>query len=88
MGQTFSGLNDLNAKLRIWLETEANTRVHATTDEVPFARLAKENLLVVPERFSKPTVDMAQPNPRRPLFHFSPLSVEKRSLSVYEEAAT
>lgn len=45
VGQTFTGFDYLNAQLRVWLETEANTRVHATTGEVPFARLTRENLL-------------------------------------------
>lgn len=87
VGQTFTGFDDLNTKLRIWLETEANTRVHATTGEVPFARLARENLLSVPERLARPRVELALPGPKRPLFHFAAPDVEQRSLSVYEEAA-
>lgn len=88
VGQTFTGFDDLNTQLRIWLETEANTRVHATTGEVPFARLTKENLLTIPEHSAKPKVDTPLPRPGRPLFRFATPAVERRSLSVYEEVAT
>jgi len=87
VGQTFTDLDDLNTRLRIWLETEANTRKHATTGEVPFARLSKENLMSVSDRSAKPTIDSSTLPQRRPLFVFASPSVEKRSLLVYEEVA-
>ena len=43
-------LDELNAHLRDWLDHIANTRVHRTTQCVPFARLTEEKLLPVPDR--------------------------------------
>jgi transposase len=43
-GLVFSDLADLNRQARQWLDTVANVRVHGTTKEVPFERLAKEEL--------------------------------------------
>jgi hypothetical protein len=40
----FSDLADLNRQAQHWLDTVANVRVHGTTKEVPFERLAKEEL--------------------------------------------
>jgi len=43
-------LDELNAQLRHWLDHIANTRVHRTTQCVPFERLKEEKLLPVPDR--------------------------------------
>ena len=43
-GTEFSNLADVNEKGWNWLDTVANTRVHATTQAVPFDRLKTENL--------------------------------------------
>lgn len=45
LGRSFTGLEELNHQARLWCDTKANTRVHATTKEVPFQRLKRENLL-------------------------------------------
>lgn len=45
LGRSFSDLQDLNHQALVWCDTKANTRVHATTGEIPFERLKKENLL-------------------------------------------
>lgn len=41
-------LDELNAQLRDWLDHIANTRVHRTTQGVPFERLKEETLRVLP----------------------------------------
>jgi hypothetical protein len=43
-GLHFVDLPDLNGQSRQWLDTVANVRVHGTTHEVPFVRLAQEPL--------------------------------------------
>ncbi|CAG0943061.1 hypothetical protein ANRL1_01191 [Anaerolineae bacterium] len=43
-------LDELNTQLRYWLDHIANTRVHRTTQCVPFERLKEEKLLPVPDR--------------------------------------
>jgi len=43
-------LDELNTQLRYWLDHIANTRVHRTTQCVPFERLKEEKLLLVPDR--------------------------------------
>lgn len=43
-------LDELNTQLRHWLDHIANTRVHRTTQRVPFERLKEEKLLPVPDR--------------------------------------
>ena len=44
VGSEFSSLTDLNEKGMNWLGNVANTRVHSTTQEIPFDRLNDENL--------------------------------------------
>ena len=44
-GLTFVDLADLNRQCQAWLDGTANRRVHGTTAEVPFERLAREPLL-------------------------------------------
>ena len=44
LGRTFADLDDLNARLRAWLATTANVRVHATTEQRPIDLLAQEAL--------------------------------------------
>lgn len=53
-GLSFSDLTDLNQQARLWLDTTANVRLHGTTREVPFARLAVEPLQPV---MNKPDYD-------------------------------
>jgi transposase len=43
-GLRFLDLADLNQQARDWLDLTANVRIHGTTGEVPFARLALEPL--------------------------------------------
>jgi hypothetical protein len=43
-GLRFLDLADLNQQALHWLNTTANQRVHGTTGEIPFARLAAERL--------------------------------------------
>lgn len=87
VGRTFSGISDLNSRLLAWLETEANTRIHATTKDVPFVRLASEDLTAIPKRLLSQREDTAALPTRKPLFHFESVEVEVRALSVYEEVA-
>jgi hypothetical protein len=47
-GISFSDLTDLNRQAIIWLNTVANVRLHGTTQEVPFDRLAEEPLTALP----------------------------------------
>ena len=49
-GARFTSLEDLNRQLRIWLDEVANVRVHGTTGEIPWRRLAEEPLRPLPER--------------------------------------
>jgi len=44
IGETFADLDELNAQARVWLKTVANVRIHGTTGEAPFTRLARERL--------------------------------------------
>lgn len=87
VGRTFYDFEDLNDKLRTWLDTEANVRIHATTGDIPFVRLAKENLLLVDKRILVNKTG-APIKARKRSFVFEPPVVEKRILSVYEEAVT
>lgn len=43
-GSEFNGLSDLNEKAMNWLNNIANTRIHGTTQVIPFDRLKEENL--------------------------------------------
>jgi hypothetical protein len=51
-GATFASLEDLNARLRIWLDTIANCRVHGTTGRIPDEVWGEEKpfLIKLPER--------------------------------------
>ena len=48
LGDPLLPLGPLNDHLRVWLDTVANVRIHATTREVPFERLEREHLLSLP----------------------------------------
>lgn len=51
-GLHFTDLDDLNVQALRWMNEIANPRVHGTTGEVPFERLAKESLQPLPgQRF-------------------------------------
>ena len=51
-GLHFTDLDDLNRQAWEWMNGIANPRVHGTTGEVPFTRLAHENLQALPgQRF-------------------------------------
>jgi len=43
-GLRFTDLADLNAQARVWCETIANAKVHATTKVIPYERLEQEGL--------------------------------------------
>lgn len=47
IGNKFENIQELNCEAIDWLNNIANTRVHGTTKEVPFARLKKEGLLPI-----------------------------------------
>ena len=48
LGEPLLPLEPLNDRLRVWLDTVANVRIHATTREVPFERLEREYLFSLP----------------------------------------
>jgi transposase len=48
LGERFLGLAPANNDLRVWLDTVANVRIHATTRERPFDRRLQENLQPLP----------------------------------------
>ena len=48
LGEQFLGLAQANTDLRVWLDTVANVRVHATTRERPVDRLRQERLQLLP----------------------------------------
>lgn len=56
LGLEFTDLADLNRQASAWLE-QANDRVHGTTKEKPFDRLAKENLTPI---VGKPEYDNSE----------------------------
>jgi transposase len=64
LGKEPAGLEDLNARLKVWVWTVANERVHGTTHEQPVARWATER-----ERMhaigSRPPYPYAEDEPRR-----------------------
>lgn len=44
LGRHFADLDEVNGQVRVWLDTTANVRVHATTKERPIDLWAKEGL--------------------------------------------
>jgi len=42
MPAPYNGLEDLNAQARQWCDKVANVKIHGTTGEIPFERLAEE----------------------------------------------
>jgi transposase len=89
VGRVFRDLDDMNCQVLDWLDTSANTRVHATTGEVPADRLLLEGLTPISESLPwVPQARLAPPRaPKRPVFRFEDAPVvESRPLSVYEEA--
>lgn len=50
-GREFDGLDDLNCQALAWCNEEANPRIHGTTNEIPWQRLAVES------QHLKPTPD-------------------------------
>jgi transposase len=44
VGLHFIDVDDINLQVRVWLDTVANPRMHGTTGETPFSRLADEHL--------------------------------------------
>ncbi|MGH3850403.1 MAG: Mu transposase domain-containing protein, partial [Pseudonocardiaceae bacterium] len=57
-GHSFADLDDLNARVRHWLDGEANVRVHGTTGKVPQELWAQETLTPVN---ACPAYRLAQP---------------------------
>jgi transposase len=47
--RTFTDLYDVNRQVRNWLDTVANVRIHQTTGERPFDRLAEVHLRPLPD---------------------------------------
>jgi transposase len=81
VGRTFTDLEDLNCQLLGWLDAIANRREHATTKEVPAARLLREGLAPLP---STPWAAELRQDQRAP--HQLPAApqVAARPLAVYE----
>lgn len=86
VGRSFTGLDDLNDQLSLWIDSKANQRIHATTGERPIDRLRRENLLPFSLAPTRPPASPPRPVPHRPSFKFVAPEVENRPLSVYEEA--
>lgn len=86
-GEGFSGLDDMQDRLLAWLDNVANKRIHATTKERPCDLLLLENL-ANPRPFAK--VPRRQADvimlPQKSFVICDAPVVERRSLSVYEEA--
>lgn len=61
-GLRYRDLADLNRQARAWLDRTANVRIHGTTGEVPFTRLALEPLL---STLGKPVYDTSLVSFRR-----------------------
>jgi hypothetical protein len=91
VGRIFTDIDDMNAQVLAWLDSEANVREHATTGCRPVDRLAEEELTPISEALPwVPMRPVAPPHASgRPAFRFadSP-AVEVRPLSVYEEACS
>jgi len=81
VGRTFADLEDVNCQLLGWLDAVANRRKHATTDERPCDRLAREALAPLP---SAPWAAQLPPRGREALRLPAPPAVAHRPLAVYE----
>lgn len=57
-GRSFDSLDDMNVRVRRWLESEANSRIHGTTGKVPKDLLPQEHLTPVN---ACPAYRLAQP---------------------------
>lgn len=91
VGRIFTDVDDMNVQVLMWLEGEANARVHTTTGAVPAERLLLEGLIPIAEALPwVPVRALASPHaPNRPVFRFETAPpVEVRSLSVYEEVCS
>ena len=57
-GREFEGLGDLNNQALVWLNEEANQRIHGTTKEIPWERLMVERdyLKAVPAQNNMPFI--------------------------------
>lgn len=53
-GCSYNGLRDLNHQAREWCDEVANCKIHSTTGEVPFERLAEERSYLHPLAVDKP----------------------------------
>lgn len=62
LGLRFVDLFDLNSRVRTWLDTVANIRIHGTTGEMPARRLPLENLQPL---LGKPAYDTSLISQRR-----------------------
>lgn len=58
VSSSFGGLDELNVRVRHWLETYANARAHGTTGKVPQELLVQESLTPVT---ACPAYRLAQP---------------------------
>ncbi len=52
---TISGIDDLNARCRNWLDNIANVRMHSTTGRIPLEMLKEEKLKAIAGRLPYPT---------------------------------
>lgn len=61
VGLHFIDVDDINLQARVWLDTVANPRIHGTTGETPFSRLADEHLQPLPgQRFDTSRISYRQ----------------------------
>jgi transposase len=87
----FTGDGDLNAQARLWLDTVANVRIHATTTEQPAVRFGRDERAVLtplaPHRY-RSLVLLPEPRPAAPARRRVPqVRVEHRSLVAYADLA-
>ena len=91
-GREFVGDADLDEQARRWLEETANVRRHGTTGERPADRFERDERAALGPLADRPYVRLAAPRASRSAPPASaavaaPVQVERRSLSVYAEAA-
>ena len=54
LNRSYTDLEDLNAQAREWCDKVANCKIHGTTGEVPFERLAEEQQYLQPLTITEP----------------------------------
>lgn len=84
-GETFTGLDDMQSRLDIWLDTIANVRIHDTTKRRPVDMLAEENLIMSGAKLLAPPKEHLPPFRAKTRYKFdSSVEVGTRPLEAYE----